>query len=103
MNFLQGSVNLFYEVCKNMYYVAPNLHSMVQPIPASSLKLLALNKWPESSASLTKAGNFVALHLDKFGDDFPVNKNNFLRCYKQIMERLDTPFAENIRTRSWRV
>ena len=82
-----------------MQYVVPNLRSLVEPIPASSLKLTTLDKWREAgNPHSSKAGHFLAVHLDKI-TNFPIDKKTLVRQYEEMVERmhLDRPYAETVR------
>ena len=98
MDCLQSSVKLFTEQLKDIRYVVPNLHVLLQgPIPASSLKLVKLNEWPQDATlSLSKAGHFVAVDLHNF-NDFPLDKGTFISRYREVVEKIDAPFAEMVR------
>lgn len=97
MNFLQGSFDSFSEACSSMQYVVPNLHSLIQPIPASSLKLTTLDEWPESNPLISKVGHFLAVHLHKIAN-FPIDKKTLVRQYEKMVERMhmDSLYAEMV-------
>ena len=97
MDLLRSSVNLFSEQLKDMRYVVPNLPVLLEgPVPASSLKLVRLNGWPEG-ATLSKSSHFVAIDVDSFNQDFPLDKAALLSHYRKVLETVDTPFAETVR------
>ena len=99
MDLLQSSVNLFSEHLKDIRYVVPNLPVLLEgPVPASSLKLVRLNGWPQGAiATLSKAGHFVAIDVDSFNQDFPLDKAALVSRYRKLLETVDTPFAETVR------
>ena len=65
----------FFEMCKDLHFVVPNLPAMVEPTPASALKLITLDEWPDQ-IPLANAGYFVVIHVDKFERNFPLTLEN---------------------------
>lgn len=100
MDLLRSSVTIFCDQLKDVRYVVPNLLILLQgPVPASSLKPVKLNRWPQG-AILSKAGHFVAVNISTFNGDFPLDKAALISRYRQVIEvieTIDTPFSETAR------
>ena len=65
---------------------------MVGPLPASSLKLTSLDKWPEGTPG-SKPGHFVAVNLENI-TIFPLNKGTPISLYERIIKRMANQFTE---------
>ena len=95
MDVLQESIGMFSEVCQQIY-VVPNLPAMIGPIPASSLRLSTLDKWPEGSHLVVSKGHFVAVKLENI-NNFPLNKGMVTSWYEKIVNKPQRQFAEMVR------
>ena len=57
---MKQSLDVFSTACKDMKYIFPNVTSMIQPVPASSLRLVSLDRLPEAAGPLpAKSGHFL--------------------------------------------
>ena len=63
---MHQSLSVFSEVCDSMNYIFPNLPSMIQPVPASSLRLISLDNLTEAGPPPSKGGHFFTINLDTF-------------------------------------
>ena len=96
MDVLKESIGMFSEACQRIFYVAPNLPAMIGPVPASSLRLSTLDKWPEGSHLDMSKGHFAAVKLDNI-NDFPLNKGMVTSWYEKIVKEPHRQFAEMVR------
>ena len=71
---------------------------MIQPVPASSLRLVSLDNLPEASPPPSKGGHFFTVNLDTF-KKFPLDKEILVRQHRRILERTidDVQFYESPR------
>ena len=93
MDCLQASMDIFSEACNSIFYVAPNVPSMVEPLPASSLKLTSLDKWPEGTPVVSKPGHFVAVNV-KNVTNFPLSKGTLISGYEGIIKGMANRLTE---------
>ena len=75
---------------------------MIEPIRASSLRLMILDEWPETSTKtkgipVSKAGNFVAVDIDKLTCGFPISASSLETHYKQVISSVDKSFDKKVR------
>ena len=83
---MHQSLSVFSEACDSMNYIFPNLPSMIQPVPASSLRVISLDNLPEAGPPPSKGGHFFTINLDTF-KKFPLDKEILIRQYRCMLER----------------
>ena len=71
---------------------------MIQPVPASSLRLISLDNLPKAGPPPSKGGHFFTVNLDTF-KKFPLDKEILVRQYRRLLERTidDVQFYETVR------